>query len=123
MMRRTPMPRRRTKPRRKDPLRVPQHRAWVRGHYCLVPGCKDGPIEASHINVDIPAAEKGGVGQKAHDKWTTPKCSGHHREYHQKGHDTFEKKYNVRLKDIAVGLWQTSPHRHKYEREQRELVA
>lgn len=101
-------------PRRKHPksgiARAPKrvwskHRAFIRRHHCVVPGCPAEPIEVSHIRT----AANAGVGIKPHDSSSTPMCTGHHREYHQDGHNTFEKRHGVNLKAIAAELLRRSP--------------
>jgi hypothetical protein len=93
----------------------PSHRAWVRGFPCIVPGCevnKDDAlsyIEAAHCrrNTD------GGEGLKPHDKWCFPACKRHHAEQHR-GDLTFEAKYGVDCRAMALELAAKSPHRFKW---------
>lgn len=37
------------KSRRETAIRSPGHRAWVRSHYCSVPGCMAQPVECAHV--------------------------------------------------------------------------
>ena len=36
-------------------------------------------------------------------------CSMHHRDYHQKGHDTFEKLYHLDLAKLAAEFASKTP--------------
>lgn len=83
MLRRTPMPRKRLKPRRKggpgprikaEPIRDPKHLARVRALGCIVCGAK--PAEAHHPRPGQ------GTGTKAGDDQAIPLCSRHHNEQH-----------------------------------------
>jgi hypothetical protein len=95
----------------------PGHRAWVRGHGCCVPGCQPDPadpltqsIEAAHVrrNTD------GGTSLKPHDKWCISLCAKHHREQHQ-ADLTFEARYGIDMRALAVEFASRSPHRRKWE--------
>ena len=116
----TPLPARR-KPARSGIERTeavrecPAHRAWIRGFGCSVPNCQGGPIECAHVQGSpvVPYEDRGGVGIKASDKWTYPLCADHHRESHDIGHDTFDRRHGIDRAKIAAALFQRSPHRHK----------
>jgi hypothetical protein len=108
---------RRKRPRRlKEEREYPGHRKWVRGWPCIVPGCvvddKDPltEIEAAHCrrNTD------GGTALKPHDKWCFPACKRHHAEQHR-GDLSFERKYGVDCRALALWLAARSPHRRKWE--------
>jgi hypothetical protein len=97
--------------------RYPGHAAWVRGHGCCVPGCKPDQldplttvIEAAHVrrNTD------GGTALKPHDKWTISLCVKHHREQHR-ADLTFEAKYGIDTRELAIAFARRSPHRRKWE--------
>jgi len=120
LRRRVPLNRRhQNSTRRRDVLRAPSHYQWVGGYRCCIPGCDcQNKTERHHVRKGIPYEDKGGKSEKPHDKWIVPLCGGpdgHHEEFHRIGHDTFEKKYGIDLKAVAAHLWQTSPHRRKYE--------
>lgn len=87
------------------------HLAWVRKHPCAchnVSPCQ-GPgavIHAHHVR----NGTGGGMGMKPHDRWTVPLCAMHHNELHARGHATFEARYGIDLRAIAVDLARFSPH-------------
>lgn len=83
----------------------PRHRSFLRSHHCVVTGCMAEPIEVSHIRT----AANAGTGLKPHDSSACPMCHGHHLEYHQDGHDTFEKRHGVNLKAMALEFTRRSP--------------
>jgi hypothetical protein len=98
----------------------PQHRAWVRGHACSVPRCapdRSDPatciIEAAHVrrNTD------GGTGLKPHDRWCISLCRKHHGEQHR-ADLTFEAKYGIDTRQLAIEFAARSPHRNRWEGEQ-----
>ena len=93
----------------------PSHRAWVRKHFCAVPGCPSDRIEAAHVRKNLPAGEQGGTGIKPHDKWCIPLCFGHHAEQHLFGELTFAGKYGLDLVALAMQFAKESPHRHRWE--------
>lgn len=100
-------------------VRCPSHLKWLRGRPCCVQDADFGPgaivcsgkMEAHHVR----HGNHAGVGIKSGDDTAVAVCSGHHRQYHDQGHDTFERIYKVRLADIAAAMWKLSPHRTKYE--------
>ena len=83
---------------REDPFIIPGHGQFVRGNICCVQnGDCNGGIEAHHVRKGIPKEDRGGIGKKPHDRWLVALCGYHHAEFHQTGHDTFQKKYGVIL--------------------------
>lgn len=95
----------------------PKHHAFVRGHVCACFKAQEceGRIEACHYNGDdIPAADKGGTGLKAHSRWVWPGCSKHHAESHQIGGESFQKKYGINLKTICEQFQKVSPCRGEW---------
>lgn len=82
----------------------PTHRAFVRKHECVVPGCDNQDIQACHARDDLPAGESGGMGQKPGDWWTWPGCSAHHAEQHRIGERAFDAKYAVDIRTAAKWL-------------------
>lgn len=83
----------------------PRHRAFLRRHHCVVPGCTAEPIEVSHIRT----ARNAGTGLKPHDAFAVSMCHEHHSEYHRDGHRTFERRYLVNLEAIAAEFVRRSP--------------
>ena len=90
--------------------RSPAHRAWVRGHQCSVPGCRDVPIECAHVR----RANNSGAGFKPSDAYTVALCRDHHQESHR-GEKTFEVKYKLDLLALAQLFYRKSPHRRKLD--------
>ncbi len=84
----------------------PRHRAFLRRHHCIVPGCMAEPIEVSHLRT----ANNAGTGLKPHDAFAVSMCHEHHMEYHRDGHQTFEHLYRVDLTAIAAEFVRRSPH-------------
>ena len=101
MTRRTPVKKRRSKPRR-GPLRDPEYRKWLKYEYCAIgeaygsEGCT-GVTDPAHT-------ENNGMGSKGPDSSCIPLCRRHHREY-DAGRAAFEKKYGLDMKAIAAQLW------------------
>lgn len=78
--------------------------AWVKTLRCAVPGCASGRIDNAH-------AVSGGAARKADARHVLPLCFLHHRELHQLGARTFEKKYEISLALAAEeteARWQES---------------
>ena len=94
------IPKRRSHPRmnvrESSVIRCPGHLKWVRGLECCL---------ADHWWPD--------------DSTVVPLCAASHASGHQQGWATFQKRWRVDLVKIAADLWKASPHRIKYEREQR----
>lgn len=89
--------------------RSPAHRAWVRGHACVVPGCDGRPIECAHVR----SGTDGGMGVKPSDIWTVSLCRDHHTEQHRIGEPAFERAAGINLKRLAAEFARRSPHRGK----------
>jgi len=93
---------------RRGPRREwPRHRAFLRKHHCVVPGCITEPIEVSHIRT----ANNAGTGLKPHDAFAVSMCHQHHWEYHNVGHYTFEFRHSLNLDEIAAEFVRRSPDR------------
>ncbi len=72
MITRTPIKRKRAKPRR-GRLRDPKYMAWISTLHCIVCGrCQMHPTEVAHVGVR-------GIGQKCSDRETLPICERHHQ--------------------------------------------
>lgn len=67
------------------------------------------PIECAHVR----NGTDGGTGLKPSDSWCWSACRDHHSEQHQIGETSFEQKYGLNLKDLAMAFFRKSPHRHK----------
>jgi hypothetical protein len=83
----------------------PAHRKWVRGHQCCVPGCQNARIECAHVR----SGTNGGIGLKPSDNWCISLCSGHHSQQHSIGESSFEKLYNIDMKELAKEFARKSP--------------
>lgn len=114
------LPKRRTRPkmnvREPSDRRCLGHLRWIRQHFCAVTGldgheCK-GRVEAHHVR----KGTDGGVGRKPSDKWAVPLCVTAHEALHHQGQITFEKRWNIDLKEIAEGLARLSPALRKRAR-------
>lgn len=68
---------------------------------CVV--CGYTPCEMAHVKPrgELPV----GMGRKADAKWVVPLCFWHHREQHDIGYDTFQRKYERDLDLDAVAHW------------------
>jgi len=73
--------------------------AHVRTRPCCVCGYPD--VQAHHIRFSHIA----GIGMKPPDTWAIPLCHQHHREWHDMGITSFQKKYEV---DIYRELFEIS---------------
>jgi predicted HNH restriction endonuclease len=66
-------------------------------------------MEAHHIR----SGTDGGVGLKPDDRFVVPLCAECHRELHNTGAITFERKYNIDLMAVAEQCQRQSPHLKK----------
>lgn len=87
------------------------HRAWVRDHFCSVPGCQLMPIECAHVRLGANA----GIGQKPSDAMTISLCREHHAEQHRMGEESFGLKHGIDLMKLAEAFYRRSPHRTKLD--------
>jgi hypothetical protein len=111
-MSRLKLPARIVRPRRAREVRsFPAHRAWVRRHFCSVPGCLNLPIECAHVR----GGTDGGQGLKPSDRWTISLCRAHHQEQHRIGEAAFEARYAIELLALAEAFASRSPHRRLWE--------
>lgn len=94
------------KPKQRSPRSCPAHRAWVRKHYCCVPGCKRMPTECAHVR----NGTDGGMGMKPSDKWAISLCEPHHLEQHAIGERAFEDRYDIDLSELACEFARRSPY-------------
>lgn len=67
---------------------------WLHSLPCCVTGVR-GDIEAAHVVT-------GGTGRKADAKWLVPMARELHRQLHQHGVRTFQKRWGVNLKALAI---------------------
>ena len=81
---------------RRGPARDSAYRTWIRTLPSLVSGLYG--CECCHFGTD------GGMSQKASDYTTGPLTPAEHREYHQIGKKTFERKYRINCARIAARL-------------------
>lgn len=97
-------------------IRCAGHLQFVRGFVCSVwrvsgnnEPCS-GNIEAAHVRTET----DGGTGMKPSDCWAIPLCHEHHREQHQIGEPAFERKYGIKMREIAASLWDKSNPGKRY---------
>ena len=77
-------------------IRCEKFLTWVRTHPCCV--CdSSGPSEAHHVYT-------GGMGLKTHDFHTIPLCTQHHREWHDRGQETFMKNHGETVNATRITL-------------------
>lgn len=102
-MRRSPLPPRTTRLRRRGRPRYASYvadrgyQAWVRAHPCVIgTGC-EGRIEAAHVT------SRGAGGQDENN--LTPMCHRHHAMQHTMGLVSFGERFEVNLRAIAETLW------------------
>ena len=94
----------------------PSHLQWLRGRPCAVASTEcAGAIVAAHVD----HAGGKGTGLKVEDRHAIPLCDAHHREQHQHGWRTFERKHRLDGVALAAEYWRLSPHRRKYEERER----
>ncbi len=109
-------PKRRKQSRSADNGREwPTHRAFVRKHECIVPGCRADTIRACHARDDLPGEDSGGMAIKPFDWWTWPGCDAHHTEQHQIGERAFDAKYGVDMRAAAKWLADHTPDKRMRE--------
>lgn len=100
--RRAPLRRKRAKPGR-----CLAHLNWIRSLPCTVGARRCGSItHAHHVRV----GSGGGTAKKPADEWAVPLCPFHHNEGHTVGWSTFEAKYHVNLREVAISWAALSPY-------------
>lgn len=82
-----------------------RHRRFVRAHDCCVPNCTGSPIEFAHVRSSATA----GVGYKPHDAFGVSLCFAHHREQHDDGVETFQRRHGINLGALAAEFVKHSP--------------
>lgn len=90
--------------------RSPAHRSWVRSHGCCVPGCDNRPIECAHVR----RGTDGGTSLKPSDRWCISLCNSHHSLQHAVGEITFERTFNLDMREMAEEFFRKSPHRNAF---------
>jgi hypothetical protein len=99
MLYRTPIPRKRVKPRR-GPLRDPQYRELLRGKRCACCqrfGTRWNPVDLAHT-------ENNGMRSKGPDSSCAPLCRMCHNEY-DSGREEFERRTGLDMRRIAREHW------------------
>jgi hypothetical protein len=92
------------------PIRSTEYLEWIRTMPCVITG--SFPVDAHH------AVGKHGRGEKASDFGVIPLARELHMEYHDKGREYFENKYNVDITELVLnylhryitGQWLTLTH-------------
>lgn len=121
---RKPIPKVRTKPRRQKAVKCRSHINWILDTYrCLAVGKVSkrtgkphvcwGPLDPHHS----PTRGAGGG-----DDNVSPACRGLHSLIDSPGNSekSVEEEYGISFRDTGAELWRVSPHRVKWERQQRE---
>ena len=109
-MKRSYLPKRRTKPRRTAREINEAHKQWVRGFECLVHNSDcNGRIEFAHVR----KGTDGGMSKKPSDRYGNPLCQHHHTIQHAIGEPEFERSFKLNLLQSANRFWSQSPHRDK----------
>ena len=80
---------------KQPPFKSQRYLRWVRTLPCSICGT-DQNIEAHHII----GHNLSGMGMKPHDTLTMPLCQKHHKELHDNGAETFDRKYR-QMRDPA----------------------
>lgn len=93
------------KAKRASRWRSQSHCNFVRSHQCCVPGCNQLPIEVAHVRVGSFA----GMSQKPHDYFTISLCRDHHAEQHRLGEQSFERRHNISMAELAWEFARVSP--------------
>jgi hypothetical protein len=102
-MKRTPVKKRRTKPRR-GPMRDPGYRRWLRQGRCLVTWLLGNVCDCDSLLSDAAHTQNNGMASKGPDSSCVPLCRKHHREY-DAGRKAFETKYAVDMKVEAAKFY------------------
>jgi len=101
-LKRTPVKRKRAKPRR-GPMRSPEYRRWLRTLECVLAWSPSQPTKRGclpHQSVDPAHTQNNGMRSKGPDSSCVPLCRNHHREY-DAGRKAFEAKYGVDMAKLA----------------------
>ncbi|MAG24674.1 hypothetical protein CMI47_03755 [Candidatus Pacearchaeota archaeon] len=98
------LPARIKKPRKKDDRKWPAHLRFVRTRHCIVPGCKETPVQACHVRIGT----DGSLSRKPHDGFTVSMCETHHEEQHH-GERSFAERYGLDMYDLALEFARKSP--------------
>lgn len=101
MIRRTPVRKRRAKPRR-GPLRDKGYRDWLKFERCAIANADCYP--GGYAQSDPAHTENNGMWSKGPDSSCAPLCRLHHQEY-DAGRADFELRYNVDMKATAAKYW------------------
>ena len=96
------------RPKRTERFRSPRHRAFVRGHACVICDA-EAPIECAHYSL----GSNSGMAQKADDWRCIPLCKDCHQRQHTQGERTFWQGKDPLA--IIEALIRTSPVRREIE--------
>lgn len=86
-------------------LRSAKHRAFVRRHHCIVPGCTNLPTECAHVRLGTDGA--GAI--KPSDQFSVAMCLHHHSAQHAYGEREFERISGLDLRALAEQFASHSP--------------
>ena len=96
-------------------IRCDSHLQWTRGCVCAVAERVELEIDQCEGKMHAHHVRTRGAG--GGDEQVVALCSTHHGELHNRGVQTFEKKYGVNLTETAAKGWLVSPHGIRYRRE------
>ena len=82
------------KPMRRE---LPDYLKWIRRQPCIIPKCYR-KSQASHIVFD----GQGRIGSKVQDSQALPMCHHHHRQYHERGRESFQGIYDLNPYQLIV---------------------
>ena len=107
MLRSAPSPKKKSGIRPPSTHRNAEHRAFIRRFACLISNadCRGHLVQCCHVR----EGTDGWLGGKPSDYWCWPGCFHHHDEQHRIGEKSFQAKYRVDLKAVALDLARKSP--------------
>ena len=107
MLRAAPSPKRKFGIRKPSTHHNADHRAWIRTRACLVSNadCRAQDVQCCHVR----EGTDGYLGGKPSDFWCWPGCFYHHTEQHNIGEKSFQAKYRLDLKAVALDFAWMSP--------------
>lgn len=95
-IKRSPITRKKGKPKRFAVRRVPEYAAWIRNGWCILGGACEGFTEAAHVR------SRGAGGDDVGN--LVRLCKKHHAEQHTLGIRSFQRKYCIDMKLAAETL-------------------
>lgn len=72
--------------------------SWLRSISCII--CRNPEVQLHHWQ----KKGHGYMGGKVEEKRLIPLCHSHHKDYHDKGRETFSLKYGVDIENVIERL-------------------